>query len=335
MKAFGRLPGWWLVIVLILLFPVSAVGQDADKKTPPAAAPSEDDATQALQKATQNPVANLISVPLQNNTNFDIGPFARTQNILNIQPVIPIKLSEKWNLIIRWITPAIGQPAPGTANLEVFGIELDTPAYLAGQAAQKNVGVFGFGDMYPSFFLSPAKPHKVIWGIGPYFIAPTATSKVLGQGKFCIGPTLVALVQPPHWTVGALINNAWSVAGSGRRRSVNQMLIQYFINYNLKKGWYITSQPIVTANWKASSGNAWVVPVGGGVGRIMKWGTEPVNITAQFYGNAAYPTNGSPWGMRLQLAFLFPKLSKAEQKMMLEQKLKQLDVEPAKPQAPK
>jgi hypothetical protein len=332
MKALGQLPGQWLAIVLILLFTMSAVGQDADKQIPPAA-PSEQDATQALQKATQNPVANLISVPLQNNSNFDIGPFDRTQNVLNIQPVIPIGLSEKWNLIIRWITPVIWQPAPGTASLEAFGIEENTPAYLAAQDVQENAGVFGFGDMTPTFFLSPAKPHKLIWGVGPVFVAPTATSKVLGQGKFSMGPSIVALLQPGHWSVGALINNEWSVAGSGSRADVDQMLLQYFINYNLKKGWYVTAQPIVTANWQASSGNVWTVPVGGGVGRIMKFGPQPVNLTAQFYGNAVHPVNGSPWGMRLQLAFLFPKLSKAEQKMMLEKQLKQLEADQGKSQA--
>lgn len=79
-------------------------------------------------------MATLISVPLQNNTNFGIGPFDRTQNVLNIQPVIPIKASEKWNLIIRWIVPIIGQPAPGTTNLESLGIEENTPAFLLGQA---------------------------------------------------------------------------------------------------------------------------------------------------------------------------------------------------------
>ena len=319
------------VIILMLLFTMGAVGEDADKKAPPAA-PSDEGATQALQKATQNPVANLISVPLQNNSNFGIGPFDRTQNVLNIQPVIPIGLSEKWSLIIRWITPVIWQPAPGTANLETFGIEENTPAYLAAQAVQKNAGVFGFGDMTPTFFLSPAKPHKLIWGVGPVFVAPTATSKVLGQGKFSMGPSIVALLQPGHWTVGALINNEWSVAGSGSRADVNQMLLQYFINYNLKKGWYVAAQLSVTANWQASNGNVWTVPVGGGIGRIMKLGFQPVNIAAQFYGNAVHPIGGSPWSMRLQMAFLFPKLSKADEKLMLEKKLKQLDAEQQKPQ---
>lgn len=83
------------------------------------------------QKAVQNPIASLISVPVQNNSNFGIGPFDRTQNVLNIQPVIPIRASDNWNLIIRWITTILWQPAPGTANLEVFGIEEDTPPYFA------------------------------------------------------------------------------------------------------------------------------------------------------------------------------------------------------------
>jgi hypothetical protein len=85
------------------------------------------------------------------------------------------------------------------------------------------------------------------------------------------------------------------------------MTLQYFINYNLEKGWFLTTSPIVTANWKASSGNEWVVPVGGGVGRIFRLGMQPVNVSAQFYGNAVRPSGGSPWGMRLQIAFLFPK----------------------------
>jgi len=320
------------VVVIILLVGVGALSQDADKNVTPVA-PSEEEATKALQQATQNPVASLISVPLQNNSNFGIGPFDRTQDVLNIQPVIPIRVSDHWNMVIRWITPVIWQPAPGTENLEVFGIEENTPAYLAAQDVRKNAGVFGFGDMNPTFFFTPAKPQKLIWGAGPMFIAPTATSKVLGQGKLSMGPSFVALVQPGHWTVGALINNAWSVAGSGSRPNVNQMLLQYFINYNLKKGWYLTMSPIVTANWQASSGNVWTVPVGGGLGRIVKLGFQPVNISGQFYGNAVHPVSGSPWSMRLQIAFLFPKLSKTQEKLLLEKKLKQLEAEQGKPQA--
>jgi hypothetical protein len=132
-----------------------------------------------------------------------------------------------------------------------------------------------------------AKLHKLVWGAGPVFVLPTATSKVLGQGKVSMGPSVVALVQPGAWTLGALINNAWSVAGPSDRSSVNQMTLQYFVNYNLKKGWYLSSSPIITANWRAANGNVWTVPLGGGVGRVFRLGFQPVNVAAQFFGNAA------------------------------------------------
>lgn len=295
------------------------VDSNAPQQATTQQSPAGVDNANALQKATQNPVASLISVPVQNNSNFGIGPYDRTQNVLNIQPVIPMRASENWNLIIRWIAPIIWQPAPGTANLEALGIDENTPAYLAAQAVQAYAGVFGFGDMTPTFFISPAKPGKLIWGAGPVFVLPTATSKVLGQGKLSIGPSVVALVQPGNWTLGALVNNTWSVAGPSDRSDVNQMTLQYFVNYNLKKGWYLSSSPVTTANWEASSGNVWTVPFGGGVGRILRLGFQPVNIAAQFYGNAVHPPNGSSWSMRLQIAFLFPKLPPA-----MKEKLKAL-----------
>jgi len=274
----------------------------------PASAPSQGgdqpaNTTEALQKATQNPVADLISVPLQDNSNFAIGPNNRTQNVLNIQPVIPSHLTPNWNLITRIIQPIVWQPYSNS----------------------NSGGDYGFGDMNPTFFFSPANPGKLIWGVGPAFVFPTATDPSLGQGKWSIGPSFVALAQPGHWTLGALVNNVWSFAGSSDRASVNQMLFQYFINYNLSKGWYLTFQPIITANWAASSAkDVWTVPFGGGVGRIMKLGFQPVNISAQVYANAVYPTGTSPWGIRLQIAFLFPQLTPKEQMLLMEEKLKEL-----------
>jgi hypothetical protein len=282
-------------IAVLALIPLTSQGQQ-----PPAE-------TGALQKATQNPVAGLISVPIQSNTNFGVGPFSRNQNVLNLQPVIPLNVSQNWNMIIRWITPIVWQPAPGTANLEVYGIDEDTPIYLGAQDVQAHAGVFGFGDMTPTFFFSPAKPHKVIWGAGPMFALPTATGRVLGQGKLSMGPSIVALMQPGPWTIGALVNNIWSIAGPSDRADVKQMLLQYFINYNLKKGWSISMSPTITANWQGSSGNVWTVPVGGGVGRVFRLGYQPMNASVAFFGNVAHPVSGSPWGMRLQISLLFPK----------------------------
>jgi hypothetical protein len=265
----------------------------------PATSPGGSD-TAALAKATQNPVASLISLPLQNNNNFGIGPYNRTGDIFNIQPVIPTKVSDKVMLITRVIQPIVWQP----------------------YAQQPTGGQVGIGDMNPTFFLSPANAGKLIYGVGPAFVLPTATSTQTGQGKFSLGPSVVALVQPGHWTVGVLINNVFSVAGSAHRPDVNQMLLQYFVNYNLNKGYYLTSGPIVTANWNAkgtgdaasgndtTGGSVWVLPFGGGIGQIRRLGPQPINWTVQFYGNAIHPPGASPWSFKFQIALLYPKMPK-------------------------
>lgn len=266
----------WLVFVWLILAAVPLRAQ----------APTTNGTdAETLRKQAQNPVASLISVPIQENWNFNIDPNNRTQNVLNIQPVIPASIGKDWNLIVRWITPVIFQPDPATAA----------------------AGYYGFGDMNPSFFISP-KQSKMIWGVGPTFILPTATNTGnLGSGKWSAGPTAVVLVQPGKWTLGGLWNNVWSFAGHEDRQDVNQMTFQYFINYNLNKGYFLTWQPTITANWNAADGSKFVVPLGGGIGRIMKIGAQPVNIGAQVYGNAVHPPGGSPWSLRLQFTMLFPK----------------------------
>jgi hypothetical protein len=241
-----------------------------------------------LAKAVQNPVASLISVPIQNLTDFNIGPFQRDRNtVLQVQPVVPFRLGENWNLITRTIGAILYQP----------------------NITQPHQGTFGLNDINPSFFLSPAKPGKLIWGAGPTFLLPTASDDVLGTGRFSIGPGVVALVQPGKWTLGGLVNNLFSVAGPSRRPDVNSMTLQYFINYNLKKGYYITLQPIINANWNAPAGNVWLVPFGGGVGRITRLGFQPVNVSVQAYVNAKRPdVLPSPtWQLKFQMAFLYPK----------------------------
>ena len=247
-------------------------------------------------KQTQNPVADLISVPFQNNYNFAAGPKHNHMiYLLNIQPVIPIHITENWNLITRIIQPVINIPslAPG------------------GNAT-------GLGDMNPTFFLSPAKSGELIWGVGPTFTLPTATDKLLGDGKFSLGPAAVALTIQGHWVYGALINNQWSVAGwtSGH---VNELLLQPFINDNLPDHWYLVSSPIITANWAAAkAGDVWTAPLGGGVGKLFRLGEIlpleghviaklPINTQIQAFGNIARPDDGAKWQLRFQIQFLFPK----------------------------
>ena len=236
-----------------------------------------------LARAAQNPVGDLISLPFQNNMNFDAGPAERTQNILNIQPVWPISMGKKWNLITRTILPVISQPAPGTDRTN------------------------GLGDLNFTGFISPKKPGKVIWGAGPAIIFPTATNDVLGTDKWSLGPSFVLLTMKKQWVIGALLSNVWSVAGDDDRADVNSFLTQYFINYNYPSGWYLTSAPIITANWNADSGEKWTVPFGGGVGKVFAIGRQPMNINTQVFYNVETPTNGADWQWRFQIQLLFPK----------------------------
>jgi hypothetical protein len=239
---------------------------------------------EALAKAAQNPIAAMISVPFQNNFNFGIGPNKVTQWDLNVQPVIPISLSEDWNLITRTVIPIINQPsaAPGVPS------------------------AFGLGDINPQFYFSPAKPGGLIWGIGPTFTFPTATDPMLGAGKWSAGPAVVALTIQGHWVVGAVANQQWWFAGWGDN-DVSAFLVQPFVNYNLPHGWYLTSSPIMTANWKANSGDQWTVPLGGGVGKIFKIGKQPIDAQLAAYDNVVTPDNGPKWQLRFQIQFLFPK----------------------------
>ncbi len=238
-----------------------------------------------LAKKTQNPVSDLISVPIQNNFNFGVGPDDDLQYVLNIQPVYPMNLSENWNWIHRAIIPFIDQPelAPG------FGDE------------------FGLSDIQYQGFLSPAKPGKLIWGVGPVLSFPTAGDEALGTEKWSAGVGAVALTIKGPWVIGALVTNIWSFAGEDDRADVNQGLLQYFINYNFPGGFYFTSAPVITANWEADSDDRWTVPFGGGFGKILKIGKLPINTSLSAYYNVEHPDNGPEWSARLQFQFLFPK----------------------------
>ncbi|WP_084801622.1 outer membrane protein [Bradyrhizobium sp. Ec3.3] len=243
--------------------------------------PSEDE---DLAKKSQNPIADMVSVPFQSNTNFNAGPFNRTQEVLNIQPVVPLHINADWNLIARTIMPVISQPSP------IF-----------------NSNTNGIGDITQEFFFSPTHPGPLIWGLGPVFTIPSATDPILGQGKVLLGPTAVALVTPGHWVIGVLVNNQWSIGGNPLRPPVNEFLAQPFINYNMAHGWYLTSSPVITANWLAPSDQRWTVPIGGGFGRIFKIGDQPVSANIAGYYNVVRPTGAPNWQLRAELSLLFPE----------------------------
>jgi len=260
------------IAIVVLLLSSSAWAADAD-----------------LARAAQNPIADMISLPFQNNTNFNVGPLEKTQNILNIQPVYPVNLNEEWNLITRTIVPLISQPA-----------------FTPSQDRE-----FGLGDIQFSAFLSPKKPTAggLIWGVGAIAQLDTASNDRLGQGVWGLGPTAVALKIEGPWVYGGLVNNVWSVSEDSGRQNVNQFLFQPFINYNFPDipGRYLTFAPIITANWEADSGNQWTVPLGLGVGQIFRIGKQPMNGQVSAYYNVEKPEYGADWQLRIQLQFLFPK----------------------------
>lgn len=238
-----------------------------------------------IAKQAQNPIASLISVPMENDFNPHTGANKEDSYVFEMKPVVPFRLSNDWNLITRTIIPVIQVPglAPGVS------------------------GKGGLGDVQESLFLSPTKAGPVIWGAGPVISFPTATEKILGTKKLSFGPTVVVLRSQGRWLFGSLVQNLFSVAGPSGRPDVNQMLLQPFVNYNLPHKWYLTSSPIITANWEARSSERWVVPVGGGVGKIVHFGKQPVNIYSQFFRNVQRPDGTSSWSARFNMTFLFPK----------------------------
>ena len=235
----------------------------------------------ALAKATQNPLAAMYSVPFQNNTTFGMGEFKRTQNVLNIQPVIPMGLGSKVNLISRIIIPIITQPSSIEDN-----------------------STTGVGDIVYTAWLSPTKASKITWGIGPAIQIPTdSEANEFGSREFGIGPSIVALVTIDKWVAGIVTNNIWTFGDIEE----NKFMFQYFVNYNLPDAWYLVSGPMLTANWNADKGQQWIVPFGGGAGKVFRIGKLPINANAHVYYNAVRPDGVGEWGSRLQLQFLFPK----------------------------
>ncbi len=248
------------------------------------AADAEDAA--ALAKELSNPVAALISVPLQSNWEQKIGPEDRgSRYTLNIQPVIPISIGEDWNLISRTILPIVDK----------WGIVPGTD------------GQFGLSDTVQSLFVSPKAPTAsgLIWGAGPVFLLPTATDELLGSEQWGAGPTAVGLVQKGPWTLGLLANHIWSFAGPSDRTDINATFIQPFVTYTTPSAWTFTLQTESTYDWE---GKQWNVPIAAQVAKLTKIGGQLV----QFQGGPRYyasSTDSGPegWALRFNVVLLFPK----------------------------
>jgi len=235
-----------------------------------------------LAKKTLNPVADLISLPLQSNWDFSIGPAEAMRYTLNIQPVIPVALNADYNVIIRTILPVIYAESPVTGGPDKGGL----------------------GDTTQSFFLSPKQPvGGWILGAGPVFLWPTATNG-LGAGKWGAGPTFVILRQESGWTYGLLANHLWSYAGHADRTNVSASFLQPFLSYTTTTYTSLTVNTESTYNWKATQ---WTVPLNFMVSQILKVGPQPISLQAGYRYYTDSPNRGPDWGLRFAVVLLFPK----------------------------
>ena len=236
-----------------------------------------------LAKQTQNPIASLISVPLEGNWDMGVGDRDATSALLNVQPVIPFPVSKGTNVVLRVIAPLMSQPsseADGTRNS-------------------------GFGDVLMSAFFTAAKSGRIIWGVGPVLLLPAATNATLGSEKFGVGPTAVMLVQPGKWTFGLLVNQIWSTSGATDRDDVNRTYLQPFMHYNLGDGLSVGVSAEATGNWEADD-EKWSSPLLFDVSKVTRLGKRPVKFKVAA-GPTFGPAAGPDWRFRFQANFLFPR----------------------------
>lgn len=265
-------------------------------------------ASDELAKQSQNPVANMVSVPFENNFYTDVGPSKKSALATNIKPVYPAQITTELNLINRFIVPVVyleGQERPDFP--QGFNPD-DAPVDMGGQLVRPDLGSeFGLANLQYQAFFSPAKPGRVIWGLGPVLELPTNTDSTLGSDTWSAGPTALLLSMPGNWVVGFLAQNLWDFASESGEPDVNKGLFQPIINYNFDKGWYVSGTTTITANWEADSGEEWTVPLGGGVGRLVRFGKQPVDFKLMGYWHAEKPQFGADWYAQLTVKLLFPK----------------------------
>jgi len=248
-----------------------------------AAPPPQEHDTTALAKQTQNPVGDLVSVPFQFNFNTGGDLEDRTFLNVNVQPVMPFRVTDRWNVIARTIVPL--DSMPGEADTRFSGV----------------------GDIQQQIFITPAKPGGLIWGLGPTFSFPTATSSPVETGTWGGGFAAVVVKMTGPFVLGGLVSQIWPMTDAGGDPETNLLTMQPAVNYNIRDGWAMSFSPIITANWNAPAGNEWTVPLGVGITKTTVFNRRPMNIGVTYYYNLKRSDGAAGQQLRFTISLLYPK----------------------------
>ncbi len=236
---------------------------------------------QELAKSVHNPFEDFIKIPLEEATGFNTGPRHNVGEALNVEPVVPLRLTPDWDMILLPNLTIAYAPSPH----ELYGLE----------------------DLQTSFFLTPHGVNKWLWGIGPIFQFPTATARDLGSGRWSAGPTAALIYSRGPWFNGVLAYQLMSFAGNRERGSVNQTFIEPQISYNFESGWSVDSNPSITFDWTADSADGWTLPAGADIGKAFKLAERPMSLQVGAYDFVKHPKGAPQWMLRLQLTIMLPR----------------------------
>jgi len=240
-----------------------------------------------LAKQLANPVASLISVPIEVDFDSKLGSDRDGDRMLVVaKPVVPFSLNDAWNLITRTIIPFIDldDVAPGVDDES------------------------GLGDMQASLFFSPKAPTPGgwIWGAGQIALLPSASDDSLGSDKWGLGPTAVALRQQGPWTYGLLVNHIWSFAGNDDRDDYDRSFVQPFLSYTTPSALSVTLQTESTYDWEAEE---WSVPLNLIFGQVTKVGSQLLQLRGgvRYWLHSPDDIGPEGWGFKVGVTVLFPK----------------------------
>lgn len=268
-----------LCVVGLLLSAFLTAPARAQQSSTPAPSPGAL-SNQALAIAVHNPFEDFVKVPIESDTGFQLGRSHKVGDAVNIEPLLPFSLNADWDLFARPSLTVAYSPTPH----EQSGLE----------------------DLQASFFLSPAKNSTWVWGVGPIFQFPTASSSELGSGRWSAGPTAALVYSEGPWLNAILTDQLMSFAGNRKRGSVNQTYIEPMMSYNLESGWYADVDPQMTFDWTADAANAWTIPMGADVGKAFNLGSQSLSLQVGVYDLLKRPDGDPQWIMRVSVTFLFP-----------------------------